>query len=44
MTFDFIKAQLAGQIMADLLAPLAIWLMILSFLAVMVLLLGSEAG
>jgi hypothetical protein len=44
MTFDFSKVHLAGQVMADLLAPLAIWLTLLSFLAVIVLLLGSESG
>jgi hypothetical protein len=43
MTFDFIKAQLAsGQITANLVVPLAGWLPVLSFLAVIVLLLGSE--
>ena len=42
MTFDFSKVQLVGQIVADFLAPLAIWLIVLWFLAAMVLLLGSE--
>ena len=40
MTFDFSKAQLLGQIVADFLAPLAIWLIVLWFLAAIVLLLG----
>lgn len=44
MTFEFIKARPAGEIMADFLVPLAIWLMLLSFVAVIALLLGSEAG
>ncbi len=41
MTLDFSKVHMAGQIMADLVAPLAIWLVLLSFLAVIVLLFGS---
>ena len=44
MTLDFSKVHLAGQIMADLLAPFAIWLVLLWFLAVIVLLLGSETA
>ncbi len=45
MMFDFIKAQLAsGQLTANLVVPLAIWLMLLSFLAVIVLLLGYGPG
>jgi hypothetical protein len=42
MTWDFHKAQLAGQIVTDFIVPLTIWLMLLSFLAVILLLLGSE--
>ncbi len=43
MTWNFHKAQLASvQITANVVVPLAIWLMLLSFLAVIVLLLGSE--
>ena len=42
---DFRKAQLIfGEISADFVVPLSVWLILLSFLAVMVLLLGSEAA
>lgn len=44
MTFGFIKARLLERIVADLFTPLAVWLVILWFLAAIILLLGSEAG
>ncbi len=45
MTTRFHKARLASvQISADLVVPFGIWLMLLSFLAVIVLLLGSETA
>ncbi len=44
MTFDFIKAQRVGPIVADYVAPLAVWLIVLWFLAAIVLLVGTEAG